>query len=212
MGVADYDITKLQALDEAEWSKLRDEYHDRVFGYVKRQITDPELAEDLTQDTFLGAIRGIRGFDRRYNVEQYLMGIARNKVIDHLRKKRAEVSIADKNEDSSGFFNITPSPTARRPSQIHSARETITRQKDALVECLHDMVQDLKSKREFKKLMAIELCFLKDWKHRAIAEKLAISDEKSIAGIKFRAIRDLQQRLMKRDPRKTLFSELWRQG
>ena len=88
----------------------------------------------------------------------------------------------------------------------------MNRQKDVLVDCLRDMVQDLRNRREYKKLMTIELCFLTDWKHRAIAEELGIKDEKSIAGIKFRAIRDLQQRLMQRDPRRTLFSGLWREA
>ena len=211
MGASDYDIAKLQALDDAEWARLREEYHDRVFGFLRRQVGDIDLAEDLTQDAFLGAIRGIKGFDRRYNVEQYLMGIARNKAIDQLRRKKLEVHVTDRDEDSSGFFSTTPAEGARRPSQIHAARETVTRQKDVLVECLRDMVADLRSRRDYKKLMAIELCFLKDWKHRAIAEKLGIADEKSIAGIKFRAVRELQQRLMKRDPRRTLFSGLWRE-
>jgi RNA polymerase sigma factor (sigma-70 family) len=211
VGASDYDIGKLQALDEDEWRRLREEYHDRVLGFLRRQVSDLDLAEDLTQDTFLGAVRGIRGFDARYNVEQYLMGIARNKAIDQLRKKKVEVRVTDREEDSSGFFSAAPALGERRPSQIHAARETVARQKDALVECLRDMVSDLRARRDFKKLMAIELCFLKDWKHRRIADALGIPDEKAIAGIKFRAVRDLQQRLMKRDPRRTLFSGLWRQ-
>src|SRR5262245_61282313 len=140
------------------------------------------------------------------------MGIARNKAIDQLRKKKTEVRVMEKDDESSGFFNATPSPEGRRPSQIQAARETVTRQKDVLIDCLREMVYDLRSRREYKKLMTIELCFLTDWKHRQIAEELGIKDEKSIAGIKFRAIRDLQQRLMQRDPRRTLFSGLWRQA
>lgn len=212
MAAPDYDIGKLQALDESEWTRLREQYHDRVFGFLKRQVGDIDLAEDLAQDAFLGAVRGIKGFDRRYNVEQYLMGIARNKAIDQLRRKKAEVRVTEKEEDSSGFFNATPSPEGRRPSQIQAARETVMRQKDVLVECLRDMVDDMRARRDYKKLMTIELCFLTDWKHRRIAEELGIKDEKSIAGVKFRAIRDLQQRLMSRDPRRTLFSGLWRQA
>ncbi|HYC76775.1 MAG TPA: hypothetical protein VEI02_04015, partial [Planctomycetota bacterium] len=154
-------------------------------------------------------IRGIAGFDRRFNVEQYLMGIARNKVIDFLRRKRPEVNIADRDEDSSRFFNNAPGES-RRPSQIQSAKETLLRQRDALIGALKDMVRELKDKRDWQKLMAIELTFLTDWKHRRIAERLGIDDEKSIAGIKFRAIRDLQQRLKRSDPRRTLFSDLWR--
>lgn len=210
MSASDYDIEKLQGLDDAEWAKLRDEYHDRVFGFLRRQVGDVDLADDLTQETFLGALRGIKRFDRRYNVEQYLMGIARNKAIDQLRKKKLEVRVTDKDEDSSGFFSATPDESGRRPSQIQAARETVLRQKDVLVDCLRDMVSELREKRDLTKLMAIELCFLTNWKHRDIAKKLDIADEKSIAGIKFRAVRELQQRLMKRDPRRTLFSGLWR--
>lgn len=209
MAAADFSIDKLQRLDEGEWAKLRSDYHDRIFGYVKRQVNHPDWADDLVQEVFLGAIRGIQGFDRRYNVEQYLMGIARNKVIDFLRRKRPEINIADRDEDSSRFFNNAPGES-RRPSQIQSAKETVLRQKDALVGAIKDMTAELRQKRDFTKLMAIELTFLTDWKHRRIAERLGIDDEKSIAGIKFRAIRDLQQRLKKSDPRRTLFSELWR--
>jgi RNA polymerase sigma-70 factor (ECF subfamily) len=211
VGASDYDIGKLQALDEAEWTRLREEYHDRVYGFLKRQVGNVDLAEDLAQDAFLGAVRGIKGFDRRYNVEQYLMGIARNKAIDQLRKKKAEVHVTSE-EDSSGFFSLTPNPSARRPSQIQVARETVSRQREILVDCLRDMVRELREKRDWRKLMTIELCFLTDWKHRRIAETLAITDEKAIAGVKFRAIRDLQQRLMNRDPRRTLFSGLWREA
>jgi RNA polymerase sigma-70 factor (ECF subfamily) len=209
VAAADFSIDKLQRLDEGEWAKLRADYHDRIFGYVKRQVNHPDWADDLVQEVFLGAIRGIQGFDRRYNVEQYLMGIARNKVIDFLRRKRPEVNIADRDEDSSRFFNNAPGES-RRPSQIQSAKETVLRQKDALVGAIKDLVAELRTKKEFTKLMAIELTFLTDWKHRRIAERLGIDDEKSIAGIKFRAIRDLQQRLKNSDPRRTLFSELWR--
>jgi hypothetical protein len=83
------------------------------------------------------------------------------------------------------------------------------RQRGALVTCLQELAHELWEKRDYKRLMAIEMCFLKDWKHRRIADRIGIDDEKAIAGIKFRAIRDLQVRLRKRDPRKTLFSGLW---
>ena len=81
-----------------------------------------------------------------------------------------------------------------------------------LIDCLREMVRDLRSRREYQKLMTIELCFLTDWKHRSIAKRVGITDEKAIAGVKFRAIRELQQRLMQRDPRRTLFSGLWREA
>ena len=208
MAVRNLDIELLKRLDAKEWARLNAEYHDRVFGYVKRQVGDTDLAADLTQDTFLGAVRGIGNFNTRYNVEQFLMGIARNKVIDHLRRKRPEIHVPDRDDDSTGFFGNVPSDS---PSshKLLEGREKVLRQKGALVICLRDLVADLWERRDFRRLMAIELCFLTDRKHRKIAERLEIDDEKAVAGIKFRAIRDLQARLRRRDPRKTLFSGLW---
>ncbi|MAB91093.1 MAG: sigma-70 family RNA polymerase sigma factor [Planctomycetota bacterium] len=208
MAVRNLDIELLKRLDAKEWERLEAEYHDRVFGYVKRQVGDTDLAADLTQDTFLGAVRGIGNFNTRYNVEQFLMGIARNKVIDHLRRKRPEIHVPDRDDDSTGFFGNVPSDS---PSshKLLEGREKVLRQKGALVICLRDLVADLWERRDFRRLMAIELCFLTDRKHRKIAERLEIDDEKAVAGIKFRAIRDLQARLRRRDPRKTLFSGLW---
>ena len=208
MRTRDLDIELLKRLDGREWERLQAEYHDRLYAYIKRQINDPELAADLTQDAFLGAIRGIKNFNPRYNIEQFLMGIARNKVIDYLRRKRPEVHMADREDDSTGFFGSVPSEAP--PSQrILESREKILRQKGALIAGLKEMVRELWEKEDFQRLMAIELCFLTEWKHRKIAERLNISDEKAIAGIKFRAIRDLQARLRQRDPRRTLFSGLW---
>lgn len=208
MRIRDLDIERLKRLDPNEWERLQAEYHDRLFAYIKRQLGDSELAADLTQDTFLGAIRGIGNFNPKYNVEQFLMGIARNKVIDTLRRKRPEIHMADRDDDSTGFFGSVPGDTPPSP-RIMESREKVLRQKGALIACLRDMVDDLRQKGDYQRLMAIELCFLTGWKHRKIAERLGIPDEKSIAGIKFRAIRDLQARLRMRDPRRTLFSGLW---
>ena len=68
---------------------------------------------------------------------------------------------------------------------------------------------DLWESRDFRRLKTIELIFLRRWRHRPIADLLGYQDEKAIAGVKFRAIRDWQDRLRRRDPNKTLFSKLW---
>lgn len=210
MGAAGPSIERLQDLDEQEWSRLQGRYHDRIHGYMRRQVGDPDLAEDLTQEVFLGALRGIGNFDRRYNIEQFLMGIARNKLIDHLRRRRPEVNVPDRDEDSSGFFNITPGDSPGSSSLL-AAREKVSRQRDALTAAMREMVQELWERRDFRRLMTIELCLLTDRRHRDIARRVGIEDERSIAGIKFRAIRDLQRRLRREDPRRTLFSGLWEQ-
>jgi len=204
----DYDIAKLQAMDAEEWEALQRNYYQRIFYYVKRQVTDADTAEDITSETFLGALKGIGRFDERYNIEQFLFGIARKKTIDWMRKSGHERQISGKDDDSSSFFGNVPAEEMS-PAQLAVVREKVMRQRDALVEILRDYVGDLWESRDFRRLKTIELIFLRRWRHRPIADLLGYQDEKAIAGVKFRAIRDWQDRLRRRDPNKTLFSKLW---
>lgn len=208
MALHDLNIEALQAKDPLEWERLLSEYHDRVLGYIKRRVEDIELATDLTQETFLGAVGSIGRFKEQYNIEQFLMGIARNKVIDHLRRKRPEIHITDRDDDATGFFGAVPDegPTGDR---LLECRERVNRQRGALIQCLREMSEDLRKEGEFERLMTIELCFLTNKSHREIAKVIGIPQEKAIAGVKFRAIRELQRRLRKKDARRTLFSGLW---
>ncbi|MDP6718300.1 MAG: sigma-70 family RNA polymerase sigma factor, partial [Pirellulaceae bacterium] len=189
-----YDIALLQAHDEGEWARLNADYFDRVYFYIKRRINDADIAEDACLETFFGALKGISRFDERYNIEQYLFGIAAKKVVDVLRKSGHEIQIVDDDEDSTNFFGNVPGESMD-PAVATIQREKINRQRDALVEILKDYTATLWEAGDFKRLKTIELIFLKGWKHRRIAEYLDYPDEKAVAGVKFRAIRDFQERL-----------------
>ena len=202
-----YDLGKLQALDEVEWAKVQSDYTSRVYYYVKRRIRNSESAEDVTSETFLGALRGIERFDDRYNIEQYLFGIARKKIVDWLRRSGGEINISD-DDDSSSFFGNVPA-SGPTPQALTIAREKIERQRTALVQILRDYVQGLWEAGDFKRLKTIELVLLTSWKHRRISDYLSYQDEKAVAGVKFRAIQDFQDRLRAKDPNRTLFSRLW---
>lgn len=202
-----YDIPKLKALDQDEWARLQKDYTSRVYYYVKRQLRDADSAEDVVSETFLGALRGIERYDDQYNIEQFLFGIARKKVIDHMRRGGHEYNITE-DEDQSSFFGNVPGRT-ESPADIAVAREKVERQKGALVEILREWVGELWDQRDFKRLKAIELIFLTNWKHKRISDYLGYLDEKAVAGVKFRAIRDFQERLRLRDPNRSLFSKLW---
>lgn len=59
----------------------------RVHGYVfSRCGRDRDLAEDLTQVTFIEAIRSRASFDGRSDPVTWLCGIARHKLADHYRR------------------------------------------------------------------------------------------------------------------------------
>jgi RNA polymerase sigma-70 factor, ECF subfamily len=60
----------------------------RVYGYLYGRCGgDIEVAEEITQQTFLQAIRHWRAFDGRSDAVTWLCSIARNKLTDHYRER-----------------------------------------------------------------------------------------------------------------------------
>lgn len=72
--------------DSQAFGKLYQRYVDRVYSFVAFRVRDPRLAEDLTQEVFIQALRGLESFDWRGSMAPWLLRIARNTVIDHWRR------------------------------------------------------------------------------------------------------------------------------
>jgi RNA polymerase sigma-70 factor (ECF subfamily) len=83
-------------------------YSDNVYGYVRSIVRDEKEAEDLTQHVFLKLITAIAKYDDRgVPFSAWLLRLARNAALDHLRRRRAipaeEVYGADVHVDE-GFL------------------------------------------------------------------------------------------------------------
>jgi RNA polymerase sigma-70 factor (ECF subfamily) len=74
--------------DPAAFRAWYDDAVDRVYGYLYGRCGgNIELAEDITQQTFLQAIRHWRDFDGRSDPITWLCSIARNGLTDHYREQ-----------------------------------------------------------------------------------------------------------------------------
>jgi RNA polymerase sigma-70 factor (ECF subfamily) len=73
------------------------ERHSRaVYALVARMVRNDGVAEELAQDAFVKAFAALRSFDPAYKFANWMLRIAHNVAIDHLRKSRpATVSIDD---------------------------------------------------------------------------------------------------------------------
>ncbi|MCY4573520.1 MAG: sigma-70 family RNA polymerase sigma factor [Gemmatimonadetes bacterium] len=70
------------------------EHRESVYRYVRFRVATRELAEDITSDVFLKALRSLHGYDRRRAAPRtWLLRIARNAVTDHLRSLRRRRSL-----------------------------------------------------------------------------------------------------------------------
>ena len=65
-------------------------YSENVYGYVRSIVRDEKEAEDLTQHVFLKLITAICKYDDRgVPFSAWLLRLARNAALDHLRRRRA---------------------------------------------------------------------------------------------------------------------------
>jgi RNA polymerase sigma-70 factor (ECF subfamily) len=61
-----------------------------VYNLVARMVRDAATAEDLAQDTFLKVFRSLGTFDPRLRLSSWILKIAHNTAIDHLRRARLQ--------------------------------------------------------------------------------------------------------------------------
>ncbi|MFB4282663.1 RNA polymerase sigma factor [Nonomuraea sp. MTCD27] len=73
------------------------EHWPLVCGFLLRRTRDPHLAEDLAQETFVKATRALLGW-RGENPAAWLLTIARNVLVDHVRRTRRELPLPDAGE------------------------------------------------------------------------------------------------------------------
>lgn len=76
--------------DPHKWLEL---YGDMLYQHALPRINDSVLAEDLVQDTFLSALKGLDGYKGEASEKNWLFTILKNKIIDHYRKKATEQAV-----------------------------------------------------------------------------------------------------------------------
>ena len=74
----------------AELLALYDDALPQVYGYLVRRCASSALAEDLTAETFLAAVLGIQRGTVEHLTTAWLVGVARNKLVDHWRRQERE--------------------------------------------------------------------------------------------------------------------------
>jgi len=88
-------VEAVRAGEGSAFEELFRRYRPGVHGFVQRRVRDQGRAEDLTQDVFLSALRGLRQADSPVSFRPWIYEIARNSTIDLFRRRsRAdEVSV-----------------------------------------------------------------------------------------------------------------------
>lgn len=85
------DQTLVQAAqrgDRQAFAELVERHQAAVFGYLRARLLQVADAEDLTQEVFLRCFTSWSRFDGSSQVRPWLLGIARNLLLEYARRRR----------------------------------------------------------------------------------------------------------------------------
>lgn len=135
------------------------ERHSRgVLTLVARMVRDQGVAEELAQDAFVKAFGALRSFDPAYKFSNWILRIAHNVAIDHLRKARPTILPID--DDASGREMADVLADRREPSAFDRAVQRDFRDDlDAALATLRP---------EFRRLVVLR--YLEDMSYEDISE------------------------------------------
>ncbi|MFD0199343.1 MULTISPECIES: sigma-70 family RNA polymerase sigma factor [Saccharothrix] len=87
-------VRAAQGGDTDAFGALYDRYVDVVYRYVLFRVSDRTLAEDVTSETFLRALRSIGSISYQgRDVGAWFVTIARNIVFDHVKSSRYRLEV-----------------------------------------------------------------------------------------------------------------------
>jgi len=76
-----------------------DAHGDSLYRFALMRVRDSTVAEDLVQETLLAALRARDRFAGAASERTWLVAILKNKIIDHFRRNRHEVTLPDDDPD-----------------------------------------------------------------------------------------------------------------
>lgn len=171
-------VRSSQAGDMTAFSDLFERYYDVVFRYVLFRMNDRTLAEDITQETFVRALRRIGSVTYQgRDIAAWFVTIARNLIFDHVKSSRYKLE-----STTADMVDLSPSTSGPEQQVIDGATH------DELLRCVQKLNPDQQE--------CIQLRFLQGL---SVAETARIMErnEGAVKALQHRAVRRLAQLLPK---------------
>ena len=93
-----------RAGDKAAFDILCDRYLPVVYNRLRAKLP-PEAVEDVTQQVFIGAMKGIRHYRERSSFRTWILSIARHKIVDYYRSRNRQPETVPLDVGSDGEVN-----------------------------------------------------------------------------------------------------------
>ena len=143
------------------------EQHTYLMRFARLQLRNDAWAEDCVSETVLAALAKPQAFGNRSQLKTWLVGILKHKVLDTLRSRAREATLADDDGDGSaeldalvfqadGHFTSAPANWGN-PEQELGSRQFMS-MLEACVEKLPAAMGRIFLMREWLELSADEIC------------------------------------------------------
>jgi len=76
--------------NELAYRELIRRYERPVFSLIYRMVRNRELAEDLSQETFIKVLNAVQSYRPEFKFSSWVFKIANNAAIDHLRRRELD--------------------------------------------------------------------------------------------------------------------------
>jgi RNA polymerase sigma-70 factor (ECF subfamily) len=138
--------------DQQAFEYLFARYKDALMHLFEQRLDEKTMASDLLQETFIKVYLHINDYSKAYTFGQWVYSIARNTLVDHLRRKSGDVLLDER-------FRA---PLATTPSPEESVIINQTRAH------FYNALEELSP--EYRQV--IEMRFIEEYSYEEIAEKL----------------------------------------
>jgi len=138
-------MLKTKAGDDTAFSELMNRHYKGVLNFIYRFTNIKENSEDLTQEVFLRVYRSAASYRPEAKFTTWLYKIATNVSMTHVKKKNADISLDEMNENTGEYedyeVEISDNVIYRKEMRnvIFSAMETLPeREKIAIMLCKYE--------------------------------------------------------------------------
>ncbi len=175
-------VEQIKNGDEKAFEEFYKRFFAKVYNYAYKRLKNKEQAEDITSETFLRALKGLRTFETRMNggLDIWMYTIERNLIRDYFRK-----SIGVEMLPFEERWNNLMNPPVDDPYIMEEKCEI-----DRIVRvCLSEL------RENYRKVLELRFFERKSIKETAVA--LGIT-EANVKVIQFRALKKLKDLIKER--------------